>query len=190
MQRSIVRHTQADSSVEDSPESISPLLWRIYRARGISDATELERELSSLIPPERMSGLDAAVTLLADAIKLKKRILIVGDFDADGATSCALAVLALRAFGHKRVSFLVPDRFRYGYGLTPEIVQHARQLSPDLIVTVDNGISSVTGVEAARALGWQVLVTDHHLAGPVLPQADALVNPNLAGDEFLSLIHI
>ena len=186
MHRSIVRHAQADSSAQERPEAISPLLWRVYRARGISDVTELERELSSLIPPEHMSGLDAAVTLLVEAIELEKRILIVGDFDADGATSCALAVLALRAFGHRQVSFLVPDRFRYGYGLTPEIVEYARQRSPDLIVTVDNGISSVAGVAAARALGWQVLVTDHHLAGPVLPQAEALVNPNLGDNKFPS----
>jgi single-stranded-DNA-specific exonuclease len=186
MHRSIVRHAQADSSAQERPETISPLLWRVYRARGISDAAELERELSSLIPPEHMSGLDAAVTLLVEAIELEKRILIVGDFDADGATSCALAVLALRAFGHRQVSFLVPDRFRYGYGLTPEIVEYARQQSPDLIVTVDNGISSVAGVAAARALGWQVLVTDHHLAGPVLPQAEALVNPNLGDNKFPS----
>ena len=186
MHRSIVRHAPADSSAQERPEAISPLLWRVYRARGISDAAELERELSSLIPPEHMSGLDAAVTLLVEAIELEKRILIVGDFDADGATSCALAVLALRAFGHRQVSFLVPDRFRYGYGLTPEIVEYARQQSPDLIVTVDNGISSVAGVAAARALGWQVLVTDHHLAGPVLPQAEALVNPNLGDNKFPS----
>ena len=186
MHRSIVRHAQADSSAQERPETISPLLWRVYRARGISDAAELERELSSLIPPEHMSGLDAAVTLLVEAIELEKRILIVGDFDADGATSCALAVLALRAFGHRQVSFLVPDRFRYGYGLTPEIVEYARQQSPDLIVTVDNGISSVAGVAAARTLGWQVLVTDHHLAGPVLPQAEALVNPNLGDNKFPS----
>ena len=186
MHRSIVRHAQADSSAQQRPEAISPLLWRVYRARGISDAAELERELSSLIPPEHMSGLDAAVTLLVEAIELEKRILIVGDFDADGATSCALAVLALRAFGHRQVSFLVPDRFRYGYGLTPEIVEYARQQSPDLIVTVDNGISSVAGVAAARTLGWQVLVTDHHLAGPVLPQAEALVNPNLGDNKFPS----
>ena len=186
MHRSIVRHAPADSSAQQRPEAISPLLWRVYRARGISDAAELERELSSLIPPQHMSGLDAAVTLLVEAIELEKRILIVGDFDADGATSCALAVLALRAFGHRQVSFLVPDRFRYGYGLTPEIVEYARQRSPDLIVTVDNGISSVAGVAAARALGWQVLVTDHHLAGPVLPQAEALVNPNLADNRFPS----
>ncbi len=186
MHRSIVRHAQADSSAQERPETISPLLWRVYRARGISDAAELERELSSLIPPEHMSGLDAAVTLLVEAIELEKRILIVGDFDADGATSCALAVLALRAFGHRQVSFLVPDRFRYGYGLTPEIVEYAKQQSPDLIVTVDNGISSVAGVAAARALGWQVLVTDHHLAGPVLPQAEALVNPNLGDNKFPS----
>jgi len=161
-------------------------LWRIYRARGVSAGTELERQLPSLIPPDRMTGLDAAVTVLFDAIKHGRRILVVGDFDADGATSCALAVLVLRAFGHHAVQFLVPNRFEFGYGLTPEIVEHARGLEPDLIVTVDNGISSVSGVAAANKLGWQVVVTDHHLAGAVLPQADALVNPNLPDNTFPS----
>ena len=133
-----------------------------------------------------MAGLDQAVTVLFDAMKHARRILIVGDFDADGATSCALAVLVLRAFGHHAVQFLVPNRFEFGYGLTPEIVEHARGLEPELIVTVDNGISSVSGVAAANQLGWQVVVTDHHLAGPVLPQAAALVNPNLPDNTFPS----
>ena len=139
-----------------------------------------------MIPPDRMAGLDQAVTVLFDAMKHARRILIVGDFDADGATSCALAVLVLRAFGHHAVQFLVPNRFEFGYGLTPEIVEHARGLEPELIVTVDNGISSVSGVAAANQLGWQVVVTDHHLAGPVLPQAAALVNPNLPDNTFPS----
>ena len=126
------------------------------------------------------------MTVLSTAIREGKRILVVGDFDADGATSCALAVLVLRAFGHQSVQFLVPDRFKFGYGLTPEIVEHARAYQPELIVTVDNGISSVSGVAAARAMGCQVLVTDHHLAGPVLPDAEALVNPNLPDNAFPS----
>jgi single-stranded-DNA-specific exonuclease len=133
-----------------------------------------------------MAGLDQAVDVLRIAVEGRKRILVVGDFDADGATSCALAILVLRAFGHANVDFLVPNRFEFGYGLTPEIVDHARRYDPDLIVTVDNGISSVAGVAAARALGWQVVVTDHHLAGPVLPEAQALVNPNLADNPFPS----
>ena len=187
MLKSIVRQSEPVGPAGDTPpEGISPLLWRIYRSRGVTVATELERELASMIPPDRMADLDQAVTVLFDALRYRRRILIVGDFDADGATSCALAVLLLRAFGHREVQFLVPNRFEFGYGLTPEIVEHARALEPDLIVTVDNGISSVGGVAAANALGWQVVVTDHHLAGPVLPQADALVNPNLPDNPFPS----
>ncbi|MCW9077771.1 MAG: DHH family phosphoesterase, partial [Gammaproteobacteria bacterium] len=187
MQKSIVRQPAPGISADsDRPQGVSPLLWRIYKARGINAASELERELSSLIPPDRMTGLEQAVTVLSTAIREGRRILIVGDFDADGATSCALAVLVLRAFGHQSVQFLVPDRFKFGYGLTPEIVKHARAYKPELIVTVDNGVSSVSGVAAARALGCQVLVTDHHLAGPVLPEAEALVNPNLPDNSFPS----
>jgi len=187
MLKSIVRQSEPVSSPDDiPPEGISPLLWRIYRARGIAAATDLERELASMIPPDRMAGLEEAVTIMFDAVRDARRILIVGDFDADGATSCALAVLVLRSFGHPEVQFLVPNRFEFGYGLTPEIVEHARALKPELIVTVDNGISSVSGVAAANELGWQVVVTDHHLAGPVLPQAEALVNPNLPDNGFPS----
>jgi single-stranded-DNA-specific exonuclease len=187
MQKSIFRQPAPGISADsDRPQGVSPLLWRIYKARGITAASELERELSSLIPPDRMTGLEQAVTVLSTAIREGRRILIVGDFDADGATSCALAVLVLRAFGHQSVQFLVPDRFKFGYGLTPEIVEHARAYKPELIVTVDNGVSSVSGVAAARALGCQVLVTDHHLAGPVLPDAEALVNPNLPDNSFPS----
>ena len=146
----------------------------------------LERELGSLIPPHRLDGLDTAVDVLYGALQAGERILVVGDFDADGATSCALAVRCLRAFGHQAVDFLVPNRFDFGYGLTPEIVDHARRFDPDVIVTVDNGVSSIEGVAAARALGWQVIVTDHHLAGAELPAAHALVNPNLPGSSFPS----
>jgi len=187
MHKTIVRPSSSTAADEAGcPDAVDPLLWRIYRARGIGDPAELERELSALIPPERMAGLAQAVDVLLEALQAARRILVVGDFDADGATSCALAVLALRAFGHDRVDFLVPNRFEFGYGLTPEIVEHAEAYRPDLIVTVDNGISSVAGVEAARARGWQVVVTDHHLAGAVLPQADALVDPNLADNPFPS----
>ncbi len=162
------------------------MLWQIYRARGVVDPAELERELASLIPPHRLDGLESAVDILYAALQAGERILVVGDFDADGATSCALAVLALRAFGHSAVDFLVPNRFEFGYGLSPEIVAHARQYHPDLIITVDNGISSVDGVTAANAMGCRVVVTDHHLAGPQLPDAVALVNPNLPGNGFPS----
>ena len=168
------------------PADIHPLLWRIYRSRGIREPAELERELTALVPTQRMGGLYAAVGVLMEALEAGRRILVVGDFDADGATSCALAVLALRAFGHDNVRYLVPNRFEFGYGLTPEIVEHARSLEPDLLVTVDNGISSIAGVAAANALGWRVVVTDHHLAGAVLPEAQALVNPNLPDNPFPS----
>lgn len=187
MQKSIVRQTDQKALDElPCPSGLPPLLWRIYRMRGVTDRAALERGLSSLAPPDLMAGLEAAVDVLVSALHEQRRILVVGDFDADGATSCALSVLALRAFGHQSVDFLVPNRFEFGYGLTPEIVEHARARRPEVIVTVDNGISSVAGVAAARRLGWQVVVTDHHLAGDVLPDAEALVNPNLPDNPFPS----
>lgn len=184
MQKTIVRHTAAHRRA--CPDHLSPLLWRVYQARGINDASDVERELSALISPAELGGIEKAVDVLENALRTEQRVLIVGDFDADGATSCALAVRALRAFGCASVDYLVPNRFAFGYGLTPEIVDHARTRNPDLIVTVDNGISSHAGVAAAQALGWRVVVTDHHLAGAELPTADALVNPNLPGDRFPS----
>ena len=182
----IVRHRIAEQDEPALPPGVHPLLWRIYRARGVHTPAELERGLVALAPPEQMGGLEQAVERLATALEQGRRILVVGDFDADGATSCALAILVLRAFGHNAVDFLVPNRFEFGYGLTPEIVEHARSYRPDLLVTVDNGISSVAGVEAARRLGWEVVVTDHHLPGATLPAADALVNPNLPDNPFPS----
>jgi single-stranded-DNA-specific exonuclease len=179
-------HEPSSKSAERVPDGVTPLLWRVYRARGVDDPRELDRSLGALIPPSKMSGMDRAVDILAQALGSESKILIVGDFDADGATSCALAVLCLRAFGHQKVEFLVPNRFEFGYGLTPEIVEHARRLAPDLIVTVDNGISSLDGVAAARANGWTVVVTDHHLPGERLPDAHAIVNPNLADNDFPS----
>lgn len=165
---------------------IHPLLQRIYAARGVDRDEGIDRVMSRLLPPSMLKGIDAAVDLLVHALQSDENILIVGDFDADGATSCALAVLALRALGARRVDYLVPNRFRYGYGLTPEIVAVAHERAPDLLVTVDNGISSVEGVAAARSLGIKVLVTDHHLPGPQLPDANAIVNPNQPGCEFPS----
>lgn len=175
-----------DSDVPACPPHVHPLLWRIYLARGITDAAQLDRGLSALIPPERMGGLERAIDVLSDTLAARQRILVVGDFDADGATSCALAVRCLRAFGHDAVDFLVPNRFEFGYGLTPEIVQHAQGYEPDLIVTVDNGIASIEGVAAAKAMGCRVIVTDHHLPGEQLPGADAIVNPNLPDSDFPS----
>ena len=163
-----------------------PLLNRLYAARGVSSAQELDKSLARLIPFQRLKGIEAAVDLLVTAIDQRQRILIVGDFDADGATASAVGVLGLRLLGAAHVDYLVPNRFEYGYGLTPEIVEVALQREPQLLVTVDNGISSVEGVAAAKAAGMQVLVTDHHLPGHELPAADAIVNPNQPGCEFPS----
>ncbi len=163
-----------------------PLLQRIYAARNVRSAAELTRELRHLAAPDRFKDMARAVELLETALRARWRILIVADFDADGATGCALAVRVLRALGAADVGYRVPNRFAHGYGLTPEIVAVAAAERPDLLVTVDNGISSHEGVRAAKALGIRVLITDHHSPGPALPPADAIVNPNQPGDAFPS----
>lgn len=163
----------------------SPLMNRLYSARGISQLNELEYDLAHLLPPD-LYGLKDASTLLGNAVASGKKILIVGDFDADGATSSALMVSALRAMDCTTVNYLVPNRFDYGYGLTPEIVEVARQFNPALIVTVDNGISSIEGVDRANSLGIDVLITDHHLPGNEMPAAAAIVNPNQPSCQFPS----
>ncbi|MEX2469583.1 MAG: single-stranded-DNA-specific exonuclease RecJ, partial [Pseudohongiellaceae bacterium] len=160
------------------PDSLHPLLRHIYQRRPLDSAEELELSLARLLPPESLKGMDTAVALLEEALEQDSRILIVCDFDADGATSCVVAMLALRQLGARHVDYIVPNRFEFGYGLTPEIVELARTRDPDILITVDNGISSLAGVEAARAYGMRVLITDHHLAGATLPAADAIVNPN------------
>lgn len=165
---------------------LPPLLTRLYAARGVQSAAELDKGLARLIPYQQLKGIDAAVDLLVQALQQRQRILIVGDFDADGATASSVGVLGLRMLGAAHVDYLVPNRFEYGYGLTPEIVVVALQRQPELLVTVDNGISSVDGVAAAKAAGLKVLVTDHHLPGPELPAADAIVNPNQPGCAFPS----
>lgn len=165
---------------------LPPLLTRLYAARGVQSAVELDKGLAKLIPYQQLMGIDAAVTLLVQALEQRQRILIVGDFDADGATASTVGVLGLRALGAAHVDYLVPNRFEYGYGLTPEIVAVALEREPQLLLTVDNGISSVEGVAAAKAAGLSVLVTDHHLPGPELPAADAIVNPNQHGCTFPS----
>ncbi|HAF91478.1 MAG TPA: single-stranded-DNA-specific exonuclease RecJ, partial [Pseudomonas sp.] len=157
---------------------LPPLLTRLYAARGVTSASELDKGLARLIPYAQLKGIEQAVELLVEALEKRQRILFVGDFDADGATASTVGVLGLRQLGAAHVDYLVPNRFEYGYGLTPEIVAVALERGPDLLVTVDNGISSVDGVAAAKAAGLKVLVTDHHLPGPVLPDADAIVNPN------------
>lgn len=165
---------------------LPPLLTRLYATRGVQSAAELDKGLVRLIPYQQLKGIEGAVELLLQALEQRQRILIVGDFDADGATASSVGVLGLRMLGAAHVDYLVPNRFEYGYGLTPEIVAVALQRQPDLLLTVDNGISSVEGVAAAKAAGLKVLVTDHHLPGPELPAADAIVNPNQPGCEFPS----
>ena len=159
---------------------------RVLAARGVQANHSLDYALKKLLPPQGLSHINDAAELLAEAISADAGIVVVGDFDADGATSCAVAIKCLRAFGCNNASYLVPNRFEYGYGLSPEIVGVAAMRHPDVIVTVDNGISSVDGVHAAQALGMSVVVTDHHLPGDQIPTAEVIVNPNLPGDRFAS----
>ncbi|PTS85736.1 single-stranded-DNA-specific exonuclease RecJ [Pseudomonas sp. HMWF032] len=166
--------------------ALPPLLTRLYAARGVQSAAELDKGLARLIPYQQLKGMDAAVDLLVQGLQQGQRMLIVGDFDADGATASTVGVLGLRMLGAAHVDYLVPNRFEYGYGLTPEIVAVALERAPQLLITVDNGISSVEGVAAAKAAGLTVLVTDHHLPGVELPAADAIVNPNQPGCAFPS----
>lgn len=163
-----------------------PVLQRIYAARGIVDEAQLDKRLQALLPYHSLKDIDKASHRLEHAIRNQQRILIVGDFDADGATSSALAVAALRSMGALHVEFLVPNRFEFGYGLTPGIIGLAKKWHPQLIITVDNGIASIEGVEAANEAGIDVLITDHHLPAEILPKACAIVNPNQAGDCFPS----
>ena len=165
---------------------LSPLLSRLYVGRGVVSKDEVDHSLKNLLPPDLLKGMGAAVELLAGLIRQQARILIIGDFDADGATSSVLMVHGLRSLGAEQVDYLVPNRFEYGYGLTPEIVEVALQRNPDLIVTVDNGISSHEGVDFARENGIKTLITDHHLPGNQVPKADAILNPNQQGCDFPS----
>ena len=164
---------------------LHPVLARIYAARRIHSPAELDDDFSRLLPPASLAHCERAASLLADAIAAGKKLLIVADYDADGATACAVGVRALRHFG-AQVEYLVPNRFELGYGLTPELVDIAAQRRPDLLITVDNGIASVEGVERALALGIATLITDHHLPGADLPRAECIVNPNQAGCGFAS----
>lgn len=165
--------------------NVDPRMARIYAARGIASTADLNHEFNALLPPSLLHRINEAATLLADAILADKRLLIVADYDADGATACAVGMRAMSAMGAK-IEFIVPNRFEYGYGLTPEIVALAAERNPHLIITVDNGIASVEGVAAANRRGIEVLVTDHHLPGQSLPDASVIVNPNQAGDGFAS----
>jgi len=172
-----IRRRQAVSA-GNFPVDLHPLLCRILAARQVLCADDMALDIQRLYAPELLKGISAAVDLLCAQLLRQGRVLIVSDFDADGATSCALAMRALRSMGFKNIDYIVPNRFEYGYGLTPEIVRLAQQRSPDLIITVDNGISSIEGVDVANAFGIQVLITDHHLPGKVLPAAAAIINPN------------
>ncbi|MBU1980326.1 MAG: single-stranded-DNA-specific exonuclease RecJ [Gammaproteobacteria bacterium] len=177
-------YSQPDAS-RLAASGLHPVLARIYAARGIQEIRQLEHELGALLPYTDMKNIGEMARLLADALEADKRLLIIADYDSDGATACTVAMRALREFG-ATVDYLVPNRFEYGYGLTPEIVQLAEARKPDILITVDNGISSVAGVEEANRLGMQVLVTDHHLPGDELPDAACIVNPNQPGCNFPS----
>lgn len=183
-QRPIAQRRLPERSAMESLGSLDPVLARLYASRGVRDPVELDNGLQHLAPVSLLANVDAAVELLL--AKRGQRIIVVGDFDVDGATSTALMLRCLRAFGFTDVDYLVPNRFDYGYGLTPEIVSVAAAREPGLIVTVDNGVSSIAGVAAAKAAGIAVLVTDHHLPGDSLPAADVIVNPNLKGSRFPS----
>jgi single-stranded-DNA-specific exonuclease len=176
-----VVHRAVDPAGLAGLAGLPPVLARAYAARGIEDPSQLAHSLDRLLRVGSLEGVAAAVDLLLAHRRVEGRVLVVGDFDADGATSSALIVRALQAWGWPAVDFLVPNRFEYGYGLTPEIVALAAERAPTLIVTVDNGISSITGVAAARARGIEVLVTDHHLAGAEVQDANVIVNPKLPG---------
>ncbi|WP_079846861.1 single-stranded-DNA-specific exonuclease RecJ, partial [Salmonella enterica] len=168
------------------PADLPPLLRRLYASRGVRSARELERSVKGMLPWQQLSGIDNAVEILYNAFREGIRIIVVGDFDADGATSTALSVLGMRALGCDNISYLVPNRFEDGYGLSPEVVDQAKARGAQLIVTVDNGISSHAGVAHAKTLGIPVIVTDHHLPGDTLPEAEAIINPNLRDCEFPS----
>ncbi|MEM1244672.1 MAG: single-stranded-DNA-specific exonuclease RecJ, partial [Pseudomonadota bacterium] len=173
--------------ITNLPQTLPPLLRRIYANRGIKDAQSIEKKLTQLLPFHALSNINQAAELIFKHMQAQNRILIIGDFDADGATSTALAMQALQDFGAKQVDFLVPNRFEYGYGLTPEIVEEAhKSKQPHLIITVDNGIANLSGVERAKQYGIDVLITDHHLPAAELPKADVIVNPNQPGDQFNS----
>lgn len=185
MQKKIIKRT-IDTTESPFPH-LNPVLQRVYLARGVKSDLELEQGLEHLLPYQSLLNMDTAVACLFDALSQQKNILIVGDFDVDGATSTAVAIRALCSFGAKQVAFLVPNRFAFGYGLTPELVQVAvKEFNPALIITVDNGIANHAGVIAAKEAGIQVIITDHHLAGETLPPADAIINPNQPHDPFPS----
>ena len=176
----------ADEYADDWPDTVLPLLRRIHSARGSRDIRQAQPRLADLHAPDSLGGMGTACDLLLDAIQANQHIVVVGDFDCDGATACAVGVRGLRMLGARNVSYAVPNRMVHGYGLSPALVEELAAMRPELLVTVDHGIACHAGIAAAKALGWRVLVTDHHLPGERLPPADVIVNPNLAGDAFPS----
>ncbi len=182
--RPLRKRTVADSTGSDGLRQVDPILRRLYAARGVTGSEQLDYTLQRLVPIRTMSGIDAAVELLLK--HRNNRIIVIGDFDADGATSTALVIRCLREFGFNDAGYLVPNRFEFGYGLSPKIVRVAAERSPGLLITVDNGVSSVEGVNEAHRLGIEVLITDHHLPGAELPTPDAMLNPNLDDNDFAS----
>lgn len=186
MTRLIQRSTDALVTRQLQQAGLHPLLARLYAARGIRSGNELKTELAGLLPPDGLRGADNAAVMLADAIQANARIVIVADYDCDGATACAVGIRALRMLGARDLHYFVPDRVVHGYGLSPSVVAEVARLEADILVTVDNGIASIDGVCAAQSLGMSVLVTDHHLPGDALPPAEVIVNPNQPGCDFAS----
>jgi len=182
----IVRRHANENNQQKLSGHLPPLLQRIYAARDVSDMVQLDHELNQLLPYHDLLNIELATQYCVTMLQQQLRVLIIGDFDADGATSAALLVSVLRSFGLKEVNYLVPNRFEYGYGLTPEIVLVAKERNPDWIITVDNGISSHEGIAKAHELGMKVMVTDHHLPGDTLPPAEVIINPNQPGCHFAS----
>jgi single-stranded-DNA-specific exonuclease len=181
-----LKRRQITGKIFQEENDVFPLLKHIFAARGIDSKAELQCDLRQLHPVSQLLHVEKAAELIADIMQSNQKILVVGDFDADGATSTAVLVRAIKLMAYHNIDYLVPNRFEYGYGLTPEIVEAAQRFQPQLIITVDNGISSIAGVATAKAKGWQVLVTDHHLPAKILPNADVIVNPNQHGDNFPS----
>ena len=184
--KKIIVKTAAPISDELQQLGIHPILQQVYANRGIQSSEQLEMELKGLFSYHQLSNIDKATERLYQAIQQQQRILIVGDYDVDGATSTALMVRVLHSFGAKHVDYLIPDRFEYGYGLTPKIVELAAKQKPNLIITVDNGVSNIQGVDAANKFGIDIVITDHHLIDDNLPNAVAIVNPNQPNDQFPS----
>lgn len=181
-----IRERSVPDTVSQLPDAVHPAIRRVLAARGVTQVGQLALGLGELLPPDHLGGVESAAEILSAAVMEDQEILVVGDFDADGATGTALSMLSLKAMGCKRVDFRVPNRFEFGYGLTVPLVESLDSNSPDLLVTVDSGIGCIKGVERAREMGCRVIVTDHHLPGQTLPAANAIVNPNCPGDAFPS----